>query len=32
MLAVDEMPGIGLKQLFMHDPNGVKVEINVFGG
>jgi hypothetical protein len=27
--AVNEVPGIGLTQLFLHDPNGVKVEINV---
>jgi catechol 2,3-dioxygenase-like lactoylglutathione lyase family enzyme len=27
--AVNEVPGTGLTQLFLHDPNGVKVEINV---
>jgi catechol 2,3-dioxygenase-like lactoylglutathione lyase family enzyme len=27
--AVNEVPTIGLMQLFLHDPNGVKVEINV---
>jgi catechol 2,3-dioxygenase-like lactoylglutathione lyase family enzyme len=27
--AVNEVPAIGLTQLFLHDPNGVKVEINV---
>ena len=27
--AVNEIPSIGLTQLFLHDPNGVKVEINV---
>jgi len=27
--AVNEVPGAGLTQLFLHDPNGVKVEINV---
>jgi len=27
--AVNEVPGIGLTQLFLHDPNGVKLEINV---
>jgi catechol 2,3-dioxygenase-like lactoylglutathione lyase family enzyme len=27
--AVSEVPGIGLTQLFLYDPNGVKVEINV---
>jgi catechol 2,3-dioxygenase-like lactoylglutathione lyase family enzyme len=25
------VPGIGLRQLFLHDPNGVRVEINVAG-
>jgi hypothetical protein len=27
--AVNEVPSVMLKQLFMHDPNGVKIEINV---
>ncbi len=27
--AEHEVPGVGLTQLFLHDPNGVKVEINV---
>jgi catechol 2,3-dioxygenase-like lactoylglutathione lyase family enzyme len=27
--AVNDIPSIGLTQLFLHDPNGVKVEINV---
>jgi catechol 2,3-dioxygenase-like lactoylglutathione lyase family enzyme len=27
--ATNEIPSIGLTQLFLHDPNGVKVEINV---
>ena len=27
--AVNEVPNVMLKQLFMHDPNGVKIEINV---
>ena len=27
--AVNEIPSIGLTQLFLHDPNGVKIEINV---
>jgi catechol 2,3-dioxygenase-like lactoylglutathione lyase family enzyme len=27
--AVNEIPSISLTQLFLHDPNGVKVEINV---
>ena len=27
--AENEVPGAGLTQLFLHDPNGVKVEINV---
>jgi catechol 2,3-dioxygenase-like lactoylglutathione lyase family enzyme len=27
--AVNEIPSIRLTQLFVHDPNGVKVEINV---
>ena len=27
--AVNEVPDIGLTQLFLHDPNGLKVEINV---
>lgn len=27
--AVNHAPGAGLTQLFLHDPNGVKVEINV---
>jgi len=26
---VNVVPGIGLKQLFLYDPNGVKIEINV---
>ena len=26
---VNEVPGAGLTQLFLHDPNGVKIEINV---
>jgi len=26
---VNEVPGIGLRQLFLFDPNGVKIEINV---
>jgi catechol 2,3-dioxygenase-like lactoylglutathione lyase family enzyme len=27
--AVNEVPSVMLRQLFMHDPNGVKIEINV---
>jgi catechol 2,3-dioxygenase-like lactoylglutathione lyase family enzyme len=27
--AENEVPGVGLTQLFLHDPNGIKVEINV---
>jgi len=27
--AENEVPAVGLTQLFLHDPNGVKVEINV---
>ena len=27
--AANEVPGAGLRQLFIQDPNGVKVEINV---
>jgi catechol 2,3-dioxygenase-like lactoylglutathione lyase family enzyme len=27
--SVNEVPSIGLTQLFLHDPNGVKLEINV---
>ncbi len=27
--AVNEVPGAMLRQLFTHDPNGVKIEINV---
>ena len=27
--AVNEIPSVMLRQLFMHDPNGVKIEINV---
>lgn len=27
--AANEVPDVGLTQLFLHDPNGVKVEINV---
>jgi catechol 2,3-dioxygenase-like lactoylglutathione lyase family enzyme len=27
--SVNEVPNAGLTQLFLHDPNGVKVEINV---
>ena len=27
--AVNAIPSIGLTQLFLHDPNGVKIEINV---
>jgi catechol 2,3-dioxygenase-like lactoylglutathione lyase family enzyme len=27
--AANEVPGAGLRQLFIEDPNGVKVEINV---
>jgi catechol 2,3-dioxygenase-like lactoylglutathione lyase family enzyme len=27
--AVNDIPSIGLTQLFLHDPNGVKIEINV---
>jgi catechol 2,3-dioxygenase-like lactoylglutathione lyase family enzyme len=27
--AVNEVPGAMLRQLFLHDPNGVKIEINV---
>ena len=27
--AVNEVPNVMLKQLFMHDPNGVKIEVNV---
>ena len=27
--ALNEVPDIGLTQLFLHDPNGVKIEINV---
>jgi catechol 2,3-dioxygenase-like lactoylglutathione lyase family enzyme len=27
--AVNDVPSAGLTQLFLHDPNGVKVEINV---
>lgn len=23
------VPGIGLRQLFLHDPNGVKIELNI---
>jgi catechol 2,3-dioxygenase-like lactoylglutathione lyase family enzyme len=26
---VNVVPGIGLKQLFFYDPNGVKIEINI---
>jgi catechol 2,3-dioxygenase-like lactoylglutathione lyase family enzyme len=26
------VPGIGLRQLFLRDPNGVKIEINVMPG
>ena len=26
---VNEIPTIGLRQLFLNDPNGIKVEINV---
>jgi catechol 2,3-dioxygenase-like lactoylglutathione lyase family enzyme len=29
--AVNELPSIMLRQLFVHDPNGVKIEINVRG-
>jgi hypothetical protein len=29
--AVNELPSITLRQLFVHDPNGVKIEINVRG-
>ena len=27
--AVNEVPSVMLRQLFMHDPNGVKIEVNV---
>lgn len=27
--SVNEVPNAGLTQLFLHDPNGVKIEINV---
>jgi len=27
--AVNDIPSIGLIQLFLHDPNGIKIEINV---
>ena len=27
--SVNEVPNAGLVQLFLHDPNGIKVEINV---
>ena len=27
--AVNEIPSVMLRQLFMHDPNGVKIEVNV---
>ncbi len=27
--SVNEVPAVGLTQLFLHDPNGVKLEINV---
>jgi catechol 2,3-dioxygenase-like lactoylglutathione lyase family enzyme len=30
--AVNAVPDIGLTQLFVHDPNGIKVEINVREG
>ena len=26
------VPGIGLRQLFLEDPNGVKIEINIAAG
>ena len=26
---VNVVPGIGLRQLFLSDPNGVKIEINI---
>jgi catechol 2,3-dioxygenase-like lactoylglutathione lyase family enzyme len=27
--AVNEIPSASLRQLFMHDPNGVKIEVNI---
>jgi hypothetical protein len=27
--AVNEIPSVRLRQLFMHDPNGVKIEVNI---
>jgi len=26
---VNEIPALRLRQLFMHDPNGVKIEVNI---
>jgi hypothetical protein len=28
----NDVPGVGLRQLFLEDPNGVKIEINVRKG
>jgi catechol 2,3-dioxygenase-like lactoylglutathione lyase family enzyme len=30
--AENEVPGIGMRQLFVEDPNGLKIEINVMPG
>jgi catechol 2,3-dioxygenase-like lactoylglutathione lyase family enzyme len=29
---VNEVPAVGLTQIFVHDPNGVLLELNFFGG
>jgi len=26
---LNEVPGISLRQLFLYDPNGIKIEINI---
>jgi catechol 2,3-dioxygenase-like lactoylglutathione lyase family enzyme len=30
-VATNTVPGVGLRQLFFEDPNGLKIEINVMG-